>query len=88
MHDHTDQPVPWRHRRLTGGRARELLTLDDPEYGRHFSEAEWDGVAERLAALARLIWQVHCNEMSDRAAAPEKVEEPSQREQAPAQETR
>ena len=44
---------------LTTERVRELLTAADPDYGRDFTEAQWNQIAERLSALARLIWQDH-----------------------------
>jgi hypothetical protein len=51
--------------RLAAQRVRTLLTTADPGYGRDFTDAEWEQIAERLTALARLIWR-----MSERRAAP------------------
>jgi hypothetical protein len=45
-------------RLLSGERVRELLTREHPDYGRGFSEAEWEQITERLSALARLLWRI------------------------------
>jgi hypothetical protein len=37
---------------------RELLTTADPNYGQAFTEADWNRIAERLSALARLLWRI------------------------------
>jgi hypothetical protein len=46
------------YRLLSVVRVKELLTTDDPEYGKDFTEAEWAVITERLEALARLIWKI------------------------------
>ena len=43
---------------LTTERVRGLLTAADPDYGRNFTDAQWRQIAERLSALARLIWRI------------------------------
>jgi hypothetical protein len=55
-----DTPVPSKVslRLLSVTRVRTLATAANPEYGRDFSEADWERITERLEALARLLWQV------------------------------
>lgn len=38
-------------------RLKELLEPEYPEYCRGMAEADWEAAAERLSALARLIWK-------------------------------
>jgi hypothetical protein len=46
------------HSLLAVSRVKVLLTAEDPEYGKHFTEAEWDAITDRLEALARLLWRM------------------------------
>lgn len=63
----TPRPLePSPERLLSGRQARELLSRRDPQYGREFSEAEWDAVAERLSMLTRLYWDIGRRERARR----------------------
>lgn len=44
---------------LRAEQVRTIFTKEDPEYGRNFSETEWEAIAERLSALTRLICRVY-----------------------------
>ncbi len=43
---------------FTAEAVRDRLRAADPEYGAGFDAAEWEGIAERMSALARLAWRV------------------------------
>ena len=49
-------PSPPPRRLLSVEKVRALATTADPDYGREFSEADWERITERLEALARLLW--------------------------------
>ena len=38
-------------------RLKELVEPEHPEYCRGMAEADWEAAAERLSALARLVWR-------------------------------
>jgi hypothetical protein len=47
---------------LTPQEVRQRLTNRNPKYGQKFTDADWDQIAERLAALARLLWRMSLRE--------------------------
>jgi hypothetical protein len=54
----TDPPSPPTvPRLLTGAEVRAAAAKDAPGYGRELSEADWERIADRLEALARLLWE-------------------------------
>jgi len=58
MENHAPVPLKAPSRLLSVSRVRTLATAANPEYGRDFSEADWERITERLEALARLLWQI------------------------------
>jgi len=50
-------------RLLTGADVKVCLTSRDTDCGRGFTEAEWNRIAERLSALARLLWRISRREL-------------------------
>jgi hypothetical protein len=43
------------------------MTAADSEYGCEFSAADWERIAERLEALARLLWEFSERQAGDAA---------------------
>jgi hypothetical protein len=50
----SEQPA---RRLLTGDEVRAAAKTGAPGYGERFTEADWERIAERLEALARLFWE-------------------------------
>jgi len=50
-------------RLLTSEEVKRGLTSGDTDYGRGFTAGEWDRIAERLSALARLLWRISRREL-------------------------
>ncbi len=44
------------HRLLSVEKVRSLAAAN-PDYGREFTDADWERITERLEALARLLWE-------------------------------
>jgi hypothetical protein len=60
----------------------------DPEYGKAFTDANWDAITDRLEQLARLLWQFSVREAEEEAKAKKKSErEAGSGQAAPLEET-
>jgi hypothetical protein len=57
-------------RLLTGAAVRAAAAKGAPGYGREFSEADWERIAERLEALARLLWEFSQRQVEAETRAP------------------
>lgn len=47
-------------------RVRQLAHEHNPEYGKDFTDQDWDRIAQRLESLARLLWRFSWRETSKR----------------------
>jgi hypothetical protein len=52
-----------------GAEIQAAATVGAPGYGQNFAEADWDRIAERLEALAQLLWEVSQHEAEAAARA-------------------
>lgn len=57
---------PFPRQVLTGDQVRKIFGKTDPEYGKDFSEREWEHIALRLVALTRLICRIHARITKER----------------------
>ena len=58
-------------RLITPEEVRRRLTARDPSYGADFTPADWSRIAERLCALARLLWRISCRELETERQRPQ-----------------
>jgi hypothetical protein len=79
----TRKPAPTL---IPASRVRELFARHDPGYGKDFDEAEWERIAERLSALARLLWRFSVRLATEESNPPRSAQDRPGSE-APAQET-
>jgi hypothetical protein len=58
-------------RRLLTAELRERFRGWRPDYGRDFTDAQWEEITDRLEALARLLWRISCRSTERRGAPAE-----------------
>ena len=51
---------------LPPARVREIWAETNPDYGKHFTEKQWEEITGRLEALARLVWRIGSRELRNK----------------------
>lgn len=59
------------NRVLTTEQVRAALTKDNPDYGKDFTDYEWEQITERLCSLARLMWRFSQRQVEEGNPPPE-----------------
>jgi hypothetical protein len=72
MTDPPSLPHPPVRRLLTGAKLQAAAAVAAPGYGRNLTDTDWERIAERLEALARLLWEFSERQARDAAHRPSK----------------